>query len=110
MGAINSMATIIAINGARLNKNLSAPMGVKPSLVNNFSVSAKDCNKPFGPTRLGPKRICIHALTFLSIITNTNPKIANRLITHTPAITISNTNAQVELNCSFNHSSIDFVM
>ncbi len=42
MGAINNIATINAINGARLNKNLSAPDGVIPSFTNNFTVSAND--------------------------------------------------------------------
>src|SRR5215210_7630989 len=56
IGAISNMAAIIAIKGARLNRNLSAPLGVNPSFTISFIVSASDWNIPFGPTRLGPKR------------------------------------------------------
>src|ERR1035437_9944732 len=102
------MATIIAMKGAKLNKNLSAPAGVIPSFTNNFTVSASDCNIPLGPTRLGPRRICIHAETFLSMITNTSPSIANKPITHTPAITISMTIVQIGLKVALNQLSINF--
>src|ERR1035437_8673884 len=102
------MATIIAMKGAKLNKNLSAPAGVIPSFTNNFTVSASDCNIPLGPTRLGPRRICIHAETFLSMITNTSPSMANKPITHTPAITISMTIVQIGLKVALNQLSINF--
>src|SRR5258705_4386447 len=102
MGAINTIATIMAIKGARLNNNLSAPFGVNPSFTINFIVSASDWNIPFGPTRFGPNLICIQADTFLSMITNINPSMANKPITHTPTMTISEMVAHVGLNVLFN--------
>jgi hypothetical protein len=88
-GAITTMAMIITIKGARLNKNLSAPSGVIPSFTISFSVSAAVWNIPTGPTRLGPSLNCIHAETFLSIMISTKPSNANKLIIHTPTITNS---------------------
>src|SRR5436190_24190166 len=103
IGARMSMAMMITTNGARLNKNLSAPSGVSPSFTTSFNVSARVCSVPPGPTRFGPKRICIYAETFLSMNTRTNPSIANKPITHTPTIANSTNNASVELNVLFNH-------
>ncbi len=100
------MAAIMAINGARLNKNLSEPLGVSPSFTNNFTVSANDCNKPFGPTRLGPRRICIQADTLRSMITNTKPNPANKPIAATPMITPSINKAMVGSNCALSQLSI----
>lgn len=45
--------------GAKMNKNLLDLVGMMISLVNSFNASAIGCNKPFGPTRFGPIRICI---------------------------------------------------
>src|SRR5260364_191099 len=36
------------------------------SFVNNFSTSAIGCNKPRGPTRFGPCRTCIQAISLRS--------------------------------------------
>lgn len=43
---ICDIAVIMAINGARLNIILSAPAGVIPSFISNFTVSASDCSMP----------------------------------------------------------------
>ena len=106
MGAISSMATIMA-------KKERSWTGIYPRrresclpFTNNFTVSAKDCIMPLGPTRFGPRRIWIHADTLRSIITNIKPSTANKPITATPAITISTTSVQVAFRWALNHSSI----
>jgi len=57
---------IKAIIGASRNKNLFEFLGIKTSLKNNFRASAIGCNKPKGPTTLGPCLDCIEAMIFLS--------------------------------------------
>ncbi len=102
IGAIISMAAIIIINGAKLNKKRSAPSGVKPSFNMSFKVSAEVCNQPLGPTLLGPKRICITADTLRSINTNSNPSTANNAITNIPSKIFSATKAKVPPICNCN--------
>ena len=48
-------------SGASRNTPLLAPAGITGSLSTNFSKSAKDWNRPQGPTTLGPRRICTAA-------------------------------------------------
>ncbi len=48
-------------SGASRNTPLLAPAGMTGSLSTNFSRSAKDWNRPKGPTTLGPRRICTAA-------------------------------------------------
>ncbi|MNZ97432.1 hypothetical protein D3C78_1166690 [compost metagenome] len=50
------VAVNIANEGPKINNNLLAFAGRISSLVNNFTPSAKGCNNPKGPARLGPKR------------------------------------------------------
>ena len=50
-------AGMMVMTGPSKNKPLFAAAGTKISLVNSFKASAIGCNKPKGPTRLGPKRI-----------------------------------------------------
>ena len=42
--------------GARKNRNLSVCHKVMISLVKILNTSAKICNEPHGPTRMGPRR------------------------------------------------------
>src|ERR1019366_3203363 len=48
-------------SGASRNTPLLAPEGMIGSFSRNFKKSAKDWNKPQGPTTLGPRRICTAA-------------------------------------------------
>ena len=54
-------AVIITNTGAIQNTTLSAPSGMMSSLISSFSASAKGCSNPCGPTRMGPRRICMCA-------------------------------------------------
>src|SRR5664279_2449819 len=54
-------ASTVEINGASRNTPLLAPAGIVGSLSANFNMSAKDWNRPQGPTTLGPRRICTAA-------------------------------------------------
>jgi hypothetical protein len=49
---INTVTMTIA--GAIMKTGLSAKGGIQSSFVNIFRMSAKTCNKPKGPARLGP--------------------------------------------------------
>ena len=48
-------------SGASRNTPLLAPAGMIGSFSTNFRRSAKDWNRPQGPTTLGPRRICTAA-------------------------------------------------
>src|SRR5713226_40088 len=52
--------------GAKMNRNLLAPVGTIVSLNMSLMASAIGCSSPIGPTRLGPRRICIQPMSFLS--------------------------------------------
>src|SRR5260221_116713 len=52
--------------GAKMNRNLFAPVGTISSLNMSLIASAIGCSSPSGPTRLGPRRICIQPISFLS--------------------------------------------
>ena len=52
-------AGMMAMIGPKRNKPKLAALGLISSLVSNFSASAIGCNKPKGPTRLGPWRTCM---------------------------------------------------
>ena len=54
-------ASTVETSGASRNTPLLAPAGMIGSLSANFSMSAKDWNRPQGPTTLGPRRICTAA-------------------------------------------------
>ena len=54
------------IIGASRNTGLSAPDGITISLTMYFTMSAKDCSRPHGPTTFGPRRICTAAQTLRS--------------------------------------------
>jgi formate hydrogenlyase subunit 4 len=59
-------AGVTASTGAIRKRYLSDLVGMIISLNINFRTSAIGCNKPLGPTRFGPTRTCIYAMTFLS--------------------------------------------
>ena len=59
-------AGITAMTGANRKTGLSTPAGISPSLRAILTPSARLCNMPSGPTRLGPTRICIQAMTLRS--------------------------------------------
>ncbi len=110
MGARMSIETTMTRKGARLNKNLSAPSGVKPSLSVSLRVSASVCKVPPGPTRLGPWRICIYAETFLSINTRTKPSTAKSATADNPTRSNSTDKATLGLKLPSSHPWIARVM
>src|ERR1700693_1930152 len=64
-----SMAAVTEISGANQKIILSASSGIMSSLMSSFSASAIGCSNPCGPTRMGPSRACMSAMTFRSINT-----------------------------------------
>ena len=60
------MAKVIVSSGAIKNRIRLAPVGTMVSFISILSASAKGCSKPNGPTTLGPRRICIAAITLRS--------------------------------------------
>ena len=76
-------AVITTINGANQNTSRSALRGITSSLISSFRESATGCNRPCGPTRIGPNRTCMCASILRSIQTITivandvPPKIAS---------------------------------
>jgi len=52
--------------GANINNKGFAEKGITVSLNINFAASAIGCNKPIGPTIVGPNRRCIEANAFRS--------------------------------------------
>src|SRR5580693_2012517 len=63
------MAAVTEISGANQKIALSASSGMMSSLIKSFSASAMGCSNPCGPTRMGPSRACMSAITFRSIKT-----------------------------------------
>ena len=55
---------IAALDGANSNTQRSAFFGRKSSLVTSLSASAKPCQMPPGPVRVGPRRCCSRATPF----------------------------------------------
>ena len=55
------------ITGAQVNTRLSAPVGVKSSFMRTLSPWTTDSSDPNGPTRSGPTRRFISAMTFISM-------------------------------------------
>ena len=55
------------ITGAQVNTRRSAPVGVKSSLVRTFRPATTEWSAPFGPTRSGPMRRFMKAMTFSSM-------------------------------------------
>ena len=53
--------------GARVKIGTSTPSGVKSSLERTFRPWTTDMNAPYGPTRSGPTRRLIAAITFSSM-------------------------------------------
>src|SRR5438093_1186965 len=60
--ANESSAAPTESTGASQKTSLSALSGMMSSLMSNFTASAIGCNKPCGPTRIGPSRACMFAL------------------------------------------------
>jgi hypothetical protein len=54
------------IIGEITKANVFAFVGITVSFTNNFKPSAKGCNKPQNPTKLGPCLCCIKPITFRS--------------------------------------------
>src|SRR5690606_2125798 len=52
-------AGISVTTGATTNRILLACVGTTTSLVSSLNTSAKGCNRPRKPTRVGPRRTCI---------------------------------------------------
>lgn len=69
--------------GAKIKIIKLDELGIKVSLLRNFTASAIACNKPNKPTTLGPLRRCIEANTLRSKIVkkataNNNGKITGK--------------------------------
>lgn len=59
-------AIVKARMGAIINIEIEDVRGRNGSFVNSFTASAIGCNRPYGPTMLGPLRNCIYPKTFRS--------------------------------------------
>ena len=59
-------AVITTQTGANQKTILSAPDGIRSSLMISFRASAMGCSSPCGPTRMGPMRTCMWAITLRS--------------------------------------------
>lgn len=66
IGAQRVRARVSARIGVARNKNGEDVEGRTGSLINNLTPSAIGCNKPYGPTTLGPFRSCMYPNTFRS--------------------------------------------
>ena len=110
IGASISIAGIITIKGAKLNRNLSELSGTILSFIISLIVSAVLCNNPHGPTLFGPNLICIKAATRLSMITKTRPKMANNAIAAIMMMTASTANTQICGKCAFRKACIHFTI
>src|SRR5580692_575604 len=64
-----SIAAVTEISGANQKIILSASSGMMSSLIRSFTASAIGCSNPCGPTRMGPSRACMSAMTLRSINT-----------------------------------------
>ena len=64
-----SIAAVTEISGAPQKIALSALSGMMSSLISSFRASAMGCSKPCGPTRMGPRRTCMSAITLRSTST-----------------------------------------
>src|ERR1700722_19571794 len=64
-----SIAAVTEISGANQKIILSASSGMMSSLIKSFTASAIGCSNPCGPTRMGPSRACMSAITLRSIKT-----------------------------------------
>src|ERR1700722_18907247 len=64
-----SSAAVTEISGANQKITLSASSGIMSSLIKSFTASAIGCSNPCGPTRMGPRRACMSAMTLRSIST-----------------------------------------
>jgi len=67
--AIENIAADTEITGAIQKMNLSAISGMMSSLISSFTASAIGCSNPCGPTRIGPSRACMSAISLRSTST-----------------------------------------
>src|ERR1700675_2793382 len=102
-----SIAAVTEIRGANQKIALSASSGMMSSLINSFTASAIGCSNPCGPTRMGPSRACMSAMTFRSIKTM-YPATSGRTATIMTAQT-SGTQMEITKWMSFGMAlSVDF--
>lgn len=66
IGAQDVRASVSARIGDSVNRRGEDMVGFVASFVMSFSPSAIGCNRPKGPTRLGPFRCCIYPRSFRS--------------------------------------------
>ncbi len=62
-----SAAAAKTTTGAQVNTTASARVGVKSSFMRTFRPCTVDRSEPHGPTRSGPIRRFIRAMTFISM-------------------------------------------
>ena len=67
--------------GATVNTAGSAPVGVKSSLARTLNPWKTELSVPHGPIRLGPMRLLMKAITFISMkmITNAVGTVKSRI-------------------------------
>src|SRR5215469_14917459 len=70
MTAQATRASVKVTSGATTNTTELAPLGTMVSLTSSLTPSAKGCNRPKGPTTLGPLRSCENASTLRSAYVN----------------------------------------
>ena len=83
MTAKTANAATTLMTGAIRNTTLSARAGTMSSLSISLMGSARACNRPQGPTRIGPRRACMKARTFRSKYTRkaTRPDSTRKTMT-----------------------------
>src|ERR1700674_2249011 len=64
-----TIAAVTEISGAPQKISRSALSGIMSSLSSSFTASAIGCSRPCGPTRIGPSRTCMSAITLRSTST-----------------------------------------
>ena len=77
-------AVMVTTTGALQKTSLSASSGMMSSLISSLSASAKGWSNPCGPTRMGPRRICMWARIlrssqFMAITASDTPMVISRM-------------------------------
>src|SRR5271165_6929497 len=77
-------AVIVTTTGALQKTSLSALAGMMSSLMSSFSASANGCSSPCGPTRMGPRRICmcariLRSSQFMAMTDSETPMVMSRM-------------------------------
>src|SRR5271167_2462905 len=77
-------AVMVTTTGALQKTSLSASSGMMSSLMSSLRASAKGCSNPCGPTRMGPRRICmcariLRSSQFMAMTASETPMVMSRM-------------------------------